>query len=43
MSEAMLSFLELVKEAAPYALSWALGIKAFRFLVNALSGGNAKL
>lgn len=43
MNEAMLSFLELVKAVSPYSLSWALGIKAFRFLVNAFTGKDARL
>lgn len=43
MNEAMLSFIELVKVCAPYSLAWVLGIKAYRFIVNALTGKDARL
>lgn len=38
MNEAMLSFLEIIKEIAPYSISWALGVRAFRFVVGAMTG-----
>lgn len=43
MNEAMLSFIELVKICAPFSISWALGIKAYRFIVNAFTGRDARL
>lgn len=43
MNEAMLSFIEIVKQCAPYSLAWALGIKAYRFIVNAMTGKDARL
>ena len=38
MNEAFLSFIHIVEEVSPYALSWALGVRAFRFIVGALTG-----
>ena len=38
MNEAFLSFINIVEEVAPYALAWALGVRAFRFVVGALTG-----
>lgn len=43
MQEAMLSFLELVKFCAPYSIAWGLGIKAYRFVTNAMLGKDARL
>lgn len=43
MNEAMTSFLVLVGESAPYTIAWVFGIKAYRFIVNALSGKDARL
>lgn len=43
MNEAMLAFLELVKASGIYALSWSLGIKAYRFIVDAMTGRDARL
>lgn len=43
MSEAMLSFLEIVKSVAPYSLSWGLGIKAYKFLVGCYLGKDVNL
>lgn len=43
MNEAMTSFLALVTECAPYTIAWVFGIKAFRFVINALSGKDARL
>ena len=38
MNEAFLSFINIVQEVSPYALAWALGVRAFRFIVGALTG-----
>lgn len=38
MNEAFLSFINIVEEISPYALAWALGVRAFRFVVGALTG-----
>ena len=38
MNEAFLSFINIVQEISPYALAWALGVRAFRFVVGALTG-----
>lgn len=43
MNDAMISFLELVKACAPYSIAWSLGIKAYRFVVNAFVGRDARL
>lgn len=43
MTDAMQSFVELVTACAPYSLAWALGIKAYRFVINALTGKDARL
>ena len=43
MNEAMVSFLALVTESAPYTIAWVFGIKAYRFIVNALSGKDASI
>ncbi len=43
MNEAMLSFIEIVKVCAPYSLAWALGIKAYKFIVGAMSGKDVNL
>lgn len=38
MENAFVSFIELVKEVAPYSLAWALGIRAYNFVVGAMTG-----
>ena len=38
MNEAFLSFINIVGQVSPYALAWALGVRAFRFIVGALTG-----
>lgn len=38
MNEAFLSFISIVEAVSPYALGWALGVRAFRFIVGALTG-----
>ena len=43
MNEAMTAFLEIVKTAAPYSIFWSLGIKAYRFIVAAMTGEDARL
>jgi len=43
MNEAMLSFIEIIKTVAPYSLSWALGIRAFRFVVGAIVGKDVSI
>lgn len=39
----MLSFLTLAGASAPYSIAWVFGIKAYRFIVDALSGKDARL
>lgn len=43
MNDAMIAFVELVKVTAPFSISWALGIKAYRFLVSAFTGRDPRL
>ena len=43
MNDAMITFLEIVSHTAPYSISWALGIKAYRFIVDAMTGRNARI
>lgn len=43
MNEYAIAFLELVKYAAAPALAWAFGTKAFKFIVDALTGRDARL
>lgn len=38
MNEAFTSFIVIAQETAPYALAWALGVRAFRFVVGAMTG-----
>lgn len=38
MNEAFTSFISLASSVAPYALAWALGVRAFRFVVGAITG-----
>lgn len=38
MVDAFGSFIELVKAVAPYSLAWALGIRAYNFVVGAITG-----
>ena len=38
MNEAFSSFINIVGEVSPYALAWSLGVRAFRFIVGALTG-----
>lgn len=41
MSEAFNSFIEIVKACAPYSLAWALGVRAYRFVVDCFTGKDA--
>lgn len=43
MNDAMTSFLELVRYAAPYSLAWALGVKAYKFIVGAMTGKDVSI
>ena len=43
MNEAMLCFLELVKTVLPWDLSWRIGFKAYRFVLDALTGRDPRL
>lgn len=43
MSDAMTSFLEIVKYAAPFSLSWNLGIIAYNFIVGAMTGKDVSI
>lgn len=43
MNEAMQSFITLIEFTAPFSLAWVFGIKAYRFIVNALSGKDARI
>lgn len=43
MNEAMTSFISIVTEVAPYSIFWALGIKAYKFIVGALTGKDVGL
>lgn len=43
MNDAMTTFLQIVYHTAPYSISWALGIKAYRFIVDAMTGRNARI
>lgn len=43
MNEAMLSFIEIVKAVAPYSLAWALGIKAYKFIVGCFTGKDVSI
>lgn len=38
MNEAFASFIAIVEAVAPFSIAWALGIRAFRFVVGALTG-----
>lgn len=38
MQDAMSSFLVICGDVAPYAIFWALGMRAFRFVVGAITG-----
>lgn len=39
----MISFIDIVKAVAPYSLAWALGIRAYNFIVGAFTGKDASI
>lgn len=43
MNEAFTTFISIVETCAPYSLAWALGMRAYRFLVNAFTGRDVQL
>lgn len=38
MNEAFSSFISIAQSVAPYSIAWALGVRAYRFIVGALTG-----
>ena len=38
MNDAFSSFISLVNAVAPYSIAWALGVRAFRFIIGAMTG-----
>ena len=38
MQDAISTFLSIASATAPYSLAWVFGVKAYRFVVGALSG-----
>lgn len=38
MNDAFSSFISLVNAVAPYSIAWALGVRAFRFIIGAFTG-----
>lgn len=38
MNDAFSSFLAIVTVTAPYSIAWALGIRAYKFVVGAMTG-----
>lgn len=43
MNEAFSSFISIVNSVAPYSIAWALGIRAYRFIVDAMTGKDADI
>lgn len=43
MNEAFSSFIAIVNEVAPYSIAWALGIRAYNFVVGALTGKDVNI
>ncbi len=43
MNEAFSSFISIVNAVAPYSIAWALGIRAYRFIVDAMTGKDADI
>lgn len=43
MNEAFSSFIEIVRSTAPYSLAWALGVRAYRFVVGAFTGKDVSI
>lgn len=43
MNEAFLCFVEMVKITAPFSLAWGFGVKAYRYVVDAFTGRDARI
>ena len=43
MNDAFSSFLVIVNGVAPYAIAWSLGIRAFNFIVGAMTGKDVSI
>lgn len=43
MNEAFSSFITIVNEVSPYSLAWALGVRAYRFIVGAMTGKDVSI
>ena len=43
MNDAFSSFISIVNEVAPYSIAWALGVRAYRFIVGAMTGKDVSL
>lgn len=43
MNEAFSSFIAIVNETAPYSIAWALGVRAYRFVVGAITGKDVSI
>lgn len=43
MQEAINSFLVIVQGVAPYSIAWALGTRAFNFIVGAMTGKDVSI
>lgn len=43
MNEAMLCVLELIKIVIPWDLAWRFGIKAYRYVLDAMTGRDPRL
>lgn len=43
MNDAFSSFISLVNAVAPYSIAWALGVRAFRFIIGAMTGKDVSI
>lgn len=43
MNDAFSSFISIVNEVAPYSIAWALGVRAYRFIIGAMTGKDVSL
>ena len=43
MPEAMESFMVIVRDVAPYSIFWALGMRAFRFVIGVITGKDVEI
>ena len=43
MNDAFSSFISIVNEVAPYIIAWALGVRAYRFIIGAMTGKDVSL